>query len=149
MEILINVVGQKLRTTTNNKRLVAGTREYIRFIFNFSEDWTDLITFAQFTQNGKSYNKYLEEDNSVTLPQEIENGEFELALQGNLDNVVAKSFPMVFDVERDPITSDASSTEITKSLYDQMLELWGIEPTGGTHVATPEEVKTYLGITNI
>lgn len=149
MDILINVAGQNLRTTTNNRRLVAGTREYIRFVFALSEDWSGLIIFAQFTQNGKSYNKYLNEDCSVTLPQEITDGEFELALQGNLDKVTAKSFPLIFEVERDPITSDASSTEITLSLYDQMLKLWGIEPSGDTSIATPDEVKTYLGITNI
>ena len=146
MDILINVVDQKLRTTTNNRRLVAGTQEYIRFVFGLPDDWVDLIIFAQFTQNGVSYNKFLKEDKSVTLPAEISDGEFELALQGNKGDVIAKSFPLLFEVELDPITSDASSTEITKSLYDQMLELWGIEPTGSLRVATVGEVKTYLGL---
>lgn len=149
MDILINVAGQKLRTTTNNRRLVAGTREYIRFVFTLSEDWSGLKIFAQFTQNGESYNKFLDENMCVTLPQEILEGTFELALQGNFDLVEAKSFPLVFEVERDPITSDASSTEITKTLYDQMLELLGISTDGKLVVATPEEVKDYLGINNI
>lgn len=147
MDILVSVAGQKLRTTTNNRRITAGTREYIRFVFTFTDDWDGLMIFAQFSQEGKSYNKYLNDDNTVTLPQEITNGEFTLKLQGDKGDITAKSFPLSFEADLDPIISDASSTEITKTLYDQMLELMGI--TSSSQIATTDEVKEYIGITNI
>ena len=55
MDILVNVANQKLKIATNLKSLVAGTQEFVRFVFNLNGDWDNLLTFAQFTQNGESF----------------------------------------------------------------------------------------------
>ena len=146
MDILVNVSNQRLNIATNQKSFTAGTQEFIRFVFELSDDWANLHIFAQFKQGDNSYNDYLDENNSVYLPPEINGGECTLSLQGNLGDTIAKTFPILLRIDKDPITSDASSTAITKSLYDQMLELWGMEPTGSLRVATVGEVKTYLGL---
>lgn len=51
MDILVNVANQKLKIATNLKSLVAGTQEFVRFVFNLTGDWDDLLTFAQFRQS--------------------------------------------------------------------------------------------------
>lgn len=120
MDILVNVINQKLKVATNQKTFVAGTQEFIRFIFDLSDDWIGLLNFVQFQQNNKTYNVYLDENNAAYLPPEIEEGDMTIALQGNLINTIAKSFPLVFRINRDSIKSDGNSTEITLTLYDQL-----------------------------
>ena len=71
MDILVNVANQKLKIATNLKSLVAGTQEFVRFVFNTSGDWDGLATFAQFRQNGVAYNQYLDDDKAAFLPSEI------------------------------------------------------------------------------
>lgn len=128
MDILVNVTNQKLKVATNQKTFVAGTQEFIRFVFELSEDWLQLSTFVQFQQNNKSYNVYLDEENAAYLPSEIQSGEMTIALQGNLRRTIAKSSSLTFGVSIDPIKSDANSTEITLSLYDQLAgSIAGIE----------------------
>ena len=120
MEILVNVVGQKLKAATNQKTLVAGTQEFIKFVFELPDDWKDLKTFVQFRQGENVYEKYLDKENSVYLPSEIAEGICVLALQGNLGNVIAKSATLSFFVDKDPIKDGATGTEITLTLYEQL-----------------------------
>lgn len=120
MEILVNVVGQKLKAATNQKTLVAGTQEFIKFVFELPDDWKDLKTFVQFRQSENVYEKYLDKENSVYLPSEIAEGICVLALQGNLGNVIAKSATLSFFVDKDPIKDGATGTEITLTLYEQL-----------------------------
>lgn len=128
MDILVNVTNQKLKVATNQKTFVAGTQEFIRFVFELSEDWLQLSTFVQFQQNNKSYNVYLDEENAAYLPPEIQSGEMTIALQGNLRRTIAKSSSLTFGVSVDPIKSDSNGTEITLSLYDQLAgSIAGIE----------------------
>ena len=119
------MVNQRLKVSTNQKTFVAGTQEFIRFVFELSDDWSSLTTFAQFQQNGHSYNQYLDSNNSVYLPTEIVSGTCTLALQGNKNRIIAKSAPLTFSIENDPVVSDAQGTNITLSLYDQMAGLLG------------------------
>ena len=128
MDILVNVANQRLKVATNQKTFVAGTQEFIRFVFELSNDWTNLTTFVQFQQNDKSYNVYLDEENAAYLPPEIVSGTLTIALQGNLRRTIAKSQALTFAVDVDPIKSDSSGTEITLSLYDQLAgSIAGIE----------------------
>jgi len=46
MDILINVVGQSLKTVTNLKSVVSGTQNFIRFKFSFNSDWDGLTKTA-------------------------------------------------------------------------------------------------------
>lgn len=121
MDIQINVVNQKLRIASNLKYLVSGTQEFVNFVFNLSDDWSGLTVFAQFTQNGTSYNQYLDADNSCYLPAEIVAGTCTLVLYGSGSNTIATTNYLTLDITENNIVSDAQSTEITLSLYNQMV----------------------------
>lgn len=121
MDILVNVANQKLKIATNLKSLVAGTQEFVRFVFNTSGDWDDLLTFAQFTQNGVSYNQYLDNDNSAYLPSEIGVGTCTLMLYGSNENTIATTNYLTLTIDENILVADAQSTEISQSLYTQLV----------------------------
>ena len=121
MDILVNVANQKLKIATNLKSLVAGTQEFIRFVFNLTSDWDGLSTFAQFTQNGDSYNQFLDEDNSVYLPTEIVAGKCTLMLYGSKDKTIGTTNYITLTIDDNILVSDANSTEISESLYNQLV----------------------------
>ncbi len=89
MDILVNVVNQALKITTNLKDLVAGTENFIRFVFNLSSEWDDLTSFVQFVQDGTPYNVSLDADNTAYLPKEITTGKCTMVLAGSGSNVMA------------------------------------------------------------
>ena len=130
MDIMINVVNQKLKLTSNLKSFVAGTQEFITFHFIYGEDWADLTTFAQFTQNGNSYNVYLDEEDSCFLPPEIVAGKCTVMLFGtktttvnNVTHVVHATTNVIeFTLDENMLIPNASSTEITQTLYDQLVQ---------------------------
>lgn len=121
MDILVNVVNQKLKIATNLKTFVEGTQEFIRFIFNLANDWDDLTVFAQFGQDGKTYNAYLDKDNSAYLPSEIKAGSCTLMLYGTLGKTRATTNYLVLNIDENILVNNASSTEISTSLYDQLV----------------------------
>ncbi len=132
MDILVNVVNQKLHITTNLKSLVAGTQEFIRFQFNLGSDWEDLsMVSAQFSQNGTGYNLLLDSENSCYLPPEITEGTCTLMLFGTgtarhgTDTVTVHATTNVITLKIDAnnYIADASSTEITQTLYDQLCDI--------------------------
>lgn len=121
MDILVNVAGQKLKIATNLKSLVAGSQEFVRFVFNLNGDWDNLMTFAQFTQNGVAYNQYLDNDNSCFLPAEITVGTCTLMLYGSNENTKATTNYLTLSIDENILVSDAQSTEISQSLYTQLV----------------------------
>ena len=121
MDILVNVANQKLKIATNLKSLVAGTQEFVRFVFNLNGDWDGLMTFAQFRQNGVAYNQYLDENNSAYLPSEIGVGTCTLMLYGSNQNTIATTNYLTLTVDENILVSDAQSTEISQSLYQQLV----------------------------
>lgn len=106
MDVYVDVVGQKLKIATNQKRFVAGTQNFIRFVFGLSGDWIGLTSFAQFKQNGNPYNRTLNSANAVYLPTDIVAGEFTLALQGEGSGKVAKTFEIRLLAIKDPFSTD-------------------------------------------
>lgn len=121
MDILINVVNQKLKIATNLKSLVSGTQNFIRFVFNTSGEWDSLVMFAQFVQNGIAYNQYLDDNRSVYLPSEISAGTFTMMLYGNNETVIGTTNYLTLTVDENILISDAQSTDISSSLYDQLV----------------------------
>ena len=121
MDIMVDVVGQRLQTATNLTSFIAGTQEFIRFVFNLDGDWADLLVFAQFTQNGVSYNQYLDQDNGAYLPAEITAGTCTMTLFGSYGNKRATTNYIRLDIEESSLTEDGQSTEITLSLYEQLV----------------------------
>lgn len=121
MDILVNVSNQKLKIATNLKSLVAGTQEFVRFVFNLTGDWDNLLTFAQFRQNGVAYNQYLDDEKSAFLPAEIGTGTCTLMLYGSNDKTIATTNYLILSVDENILVSDAQSTEISTSLYNQLV----------------------------
>ena len=123
MNILVNVINQKLKIKANTKRLVSGTQKFIRFEFSLDDAWDDLLVFAQFIQDEKAYNDYLDENNSVYLPSEIKDGKFNVLLYGSGSNTIATTNYLTFEVDKNILISDAQSTEITESLYNKLVNI--------------------------
>lgn len=121
MNIQINVINQKLRLATNLKNYVAGSQEFVQFTFNISEEWDDLLPFAQFIQNGSTYNVYLDSSNSVYLPSEIQAGICEVTLYGNNGRVIATTNKLKLNIDENNIVVNANSIDITPTLYEQLI----------------------------
>lgn len=122
MDILVSVINQKLRLPVNLKRMVEGTQNFVKFIFELDKKWDTLTTFAQFQQNGLAYNQYLDQDNSVYLPPEIRKGKCALILYGTKNDVIATTNYLELFIDENLLIKDANSVEITKSLYAQLVD---------------------------
>jgi len=123
MDILVNVANQKLKIAANLKNLVAGTQEFIRFVYNLTGDWDGLTVFAQFIQDGVAYNQLLDSENSAYLPSEIGAGTVTMMLYGSGENTIATTNYLTLTVDENILIQDAHSTEITRSLYDQLVSI--------------------------
>ena len=121
MEILVNVIGQKLKIATNLKCFISGSQQFVKFIFNMDDSWDNLTTFAQFRQNDVAYNQYLDANNSVYLPREIGAGACTLILYGTGGNVRATTNYLTLTIDENILVTNAQSTEITQSLYEQLV----------------------------
>ena len=123
MNIYINVVNQTLHITSSTEYIVEGSQNFVRFRFGLDESWGTLTTFAQFAQNGVAYNVYLDEDNCVYLPSEIRGGKCTLMLYGTgRGNVIATTNYLTLTINGSIMVTDAQSTDITPSLYAQLVE---------------------------
>ena len=122
MEIFVNVTNQKMSISSSFCNVVSGSQEFVKFKFILGEEWEGLLTFAQFTQNGNAYNSYLDENNCAYLPSEINGGTCTLMLYGADGTVKATTNYLTLKVESSALISDANSTNISQSLYDQLIE---------------------------
>ena len=121
MEIRIEVVRQKLSIASSLRKVVEGSQEFVRFVFKMDKSWDGLKTFAQFIQDGVGYNVYLDDDNAVYLPPEIKNGTCALLLYGTKGKTIATTNYITLTVDKSMMISDASSTEITIPIYNQLV----------------------------
>ena len=120
MEIVVDVIGQRLRLPANLKDYVEGSQNFVQFKFEFSEEWDGLTVFAQFGQLGNYYNVYLDNNNSAYLPAEIVNGTCTLSLFGSYGNIVATTNHLSLRIDKG-IVIDGSSTEVSSTLYNQLV----------------------------
>lgn len=121
MDIFITVDKQKMRCNNNVRSFVAGTQEFILFNFLLPDEWDDLTVYAQFTQNDKPYNVYLDADDRAYLPPEIKEGICTLALRGTRGNTIAVTEPLQLNISANPIQGGLSSTGVTLTLYEQLV----------------------------
>lgn len=134
MEVLVNVIGQKLRIATNCKTFVGGTRDFIKFVFSLPDDWIGLTIYAQFIQDGAAFNRHLDSNSSAFLPNEIHDGKCELVLYGAGGTTVALTDSVMLNIKRSNHVGDGSeggSGEDSVVIYAS---------------ATLEEMKEYLQI---
>ena len=121
MDIKVNVTNQKLEIEKDQRNYISGTQEFIRFKFNMDSNWDNLKVFAQFTQNGKSYNQYLDDNRAAYLPTEIKAGVCTLVLCGTGGKTIATTSYLRLTIDKNILVTDAQSTEITESLYQQLV----------------------------
>ena len=121
MTINVDVIGQKLKIVSNTKNLVSGSQNFIRFFFNLDSDWDGLTVFAQFQQNGNSYNQTLDGEKSAYLPAEITDGKVNLLLYGTGGTVIATVNYLTFTVDKSIIVENAQSTQISTPIYTQII----------------------------
>lgn len=151
MTILVYVINQELRLATPFKTLIDGTQEFIKFKFLLDNAWTEITTFAQFTQNDVAYNVYLDEDNCVYLPPEINAGTFTLMLYGTGNNTIGTSNYLTLKVSDNILIEDAQSTEVTQSLYSQLVNIVdGVNDNINTiTTARTSDVGKYLKVKSV
>ena len=124
MEIKVNVQGQKLRTETNLKTYVSGTQNFVKLIFNFTDNsWNGLTNIhAQFRQGDIAYSEELK-DNSVYLPSELVAGECLVTLYtANNKDVIAISDTLRLLIKDNYIVTDPESVKMKSSFYQQLVE---------------------------
>lgn len=121
-EVYINVSGQKLSAAPSCGDFVDGSQRFVRFIFYLGEDWEGLTVAAQFAQSGTAYNVLLDEQNCAYLPPEIKEGTFSLTIRGTAGDVIATTNTLIFRATKNSFVSDAQSTEISQSLYNQLVD---------------------------
>lgn len=151
MTINIYVINQELRLATPFRSLVDGTQEFIKFKFILDNAWSKITTFAQFTQNGTAYNVYLDENNCVYLPPEINAGTFTLMLYGTGNNTIGTSNYLTLKVSDNILIEDAQSTEVTQSLYSQLVNIVdGVNDNINTiTTARTSDVGKYLKVKSV
>jgi len=120
-KINVNVTNQKIYLVSTMGGFVSGSQKFVQFHFNMDSGWDDLRVFAQFGQNGTFYNNYLDENNDTYLPPEIGPGTFTLMLYGSDEDVIATTNYLTISVDESMFVGDASSTEISETLYTQLV----------------------------
>lgn len=121
MNIIVNVVNQRLKIQTNLKNYVEGTQKFIRFFFNLPSEWDNLSTFAQFGQNGVAYDVWLDDENSVYLPSEIVAGTCTLALCGVKGDVIGYTSGLVLTIEENVCSGESLNPNPTDPLFSKLV----------------------------
>ena len=104
------------------KTIIAGTQQFIRFLFELSPNWDDMQVYAQFGQNGEAYNVLLN-NNMAYLPTEIVPGKCTLLISGSNGTKKCTTNAVDLDIQENILVVNAHNTQITRDLYDQMLNL--------------------------
>ena len=121
MNIVINVTNQRLTSLNSLNNFVEGSQQFVRFTFILDDAWQNLTTFAQFCQDGTAYNQYLDNKNSVYLPAEIVPGTCTLMLYGTGSQTIGTTNYLTLKINNSRFVGDAESTEISQSLYQQLV----------------------------
>ena len=143
MEIFIRVVGQQLiPPECDMKHIVEGSQLFVKFHFIMDPSWNGLKTFAQFRQGPRSYNIYLDENNCVCLPNEIQVGRCTVTLYGTKDAIIGTTNCISFNVADNRFVSDANSIEISTPIYNQIIEQINVERARINNIAQLNEGST-------
>lgn len=120
MEIVVDVIHQKMHASIT-KDIAAGSQRFVKFKFNLDKEWNGLKIFAQFRQGNAAYNDFLDDENCVYLPQEIQAGCCYLMLYGSNESTIGTVCPLALTINDNKLISNAESIEITESLYNQLI----------------------------
>ena len=131
--INVKVTNQKLHLVSTLGGFVSGSQNFVKFHFDMDSGWDNLTVFAQFGQSGNFYNNYLDSNCDAFLPAEIGPGTCTLMLYGSDSDVIATTNYLTITLDQSMFVGDASSTEISESLYNQLItRINAIERTGSS-----------------
>lgn len=129
MNVLIRVIGQVLLLNSNIIHIVSGSKNFVKFIFSFSNDWEPLTKYAQFIQGDSSYIVDIGNDRVCYLPEPITDGECILSLYGVGGvggSTIATTNTLTFNIKKSNYIEDGSEEIFEDS------------------IATVEEVQAYM-----
>ena len=135
MDIIVTVEGQKMRIASDQKRHIEGSKQFVRFRFDLSEEWHDMIIFANFVQGDKLYPVQLDSSACAYLPSEVREGNCLLVLYGGTSGkqtseydagsvIKATTEPLFLDIGKDITAQKVPElvTDTNQSNYERMLK---------------------------
>ncbi len=135
MDILVTVEGQKMKIATNQRRHIEGSKQFVRFRFDLSEEWRDMIIFANFVQGNVLYPVQLDSTACAYLPSEVKEGNCLLVLYGGTSGkqtsendagsvIKATTEPLFLDIGKDVTAQKVPElvTDTEQSNYERMLK---------------------------
>ena len=167
MDILVTVEGQKMKLASNQTHHIEGSSQFVKFIFNLSDEWNGLDSNVQFIQNGEAYGQKLDGSGNkkyAFLPNGITEGECKMVLYGGDGTIRATTNYIPLSIGKDISALRTLSENISRTDYEQALnELKQYVANGGVtevalnqafskavnEIATEENVKQEIasGIT--
>lgn len=162
MEIFVNVIGQKLKIPSNLKRVVAGSRKFIKLIFTLSSEWTYITPHVKFIQGDNVFDASLGDSHTCYLPSAIVPGEFIMMLYGIgangdivavTDDIKLVADSSYFDPETDGENTEEEFDDNYIATFEEILDYLGTEGDSDEQdgispdsIASIDEVKNYLNI---
>lgn len=167
MDILVTVEGQKMKLASNQTHHIEGSSQFVKFVFDLSDEWVGLDTNVQFIQNGEAYGQKLDGSGNkkyAFLPNGITEGECKMVLYGGDGTIRATTNYIPLSIGKDISALSTLSENISRTDYEQALvELKQYVANGGVteialnqafsnavnEIATEENVKQEIasGIT--
>ena len=167
MDILVTVEGQKMKLASNQTHHIEGSSQFVKFIFDLSDEWVGLDSNVQFIQNGEAYGQKLDGSGNkkyAFLPNGITEGECKMVLYGGDGTIRATTNYISLSIGKDISALRTLSENISRTDYEQALnELKQYVANGGVtevalnqafskavnEIATEENVKQEIasGIT--
>lgn len=98
MDTLVIVEGQKIKLAANQSHRVAGSKNFVKFKFEFSDEWKNLVVCALFEQGNKVISETLV-DGCVYLPSELSAGRCYMGLLGigGTINATTNKLPLLIE----------------------------------------------------
>lgn len=159
MDILVTVEGQKMKLASNQTHHIEGSSQFVKFIFDLSDEWVGLDSNVQFIQNGEAYGQKLDglgNKKYAFLPNGITEGECKMVLYGGDGTIRATTNYIPLSIGKDISALRTLSENISRTDYEQALnELKQYVANGGVtetalnqafsnavnEIATEENVK--------
>lgn len=132
-DIKMRVEGQKLKFVSPTRHFPKGSNDFVRFLFDISDDWDGLMNFVQFRQGAMSSNEYLDfvtvtEDGVpkdyafVCLPQWLRPGPATMVLFGTgNETMVGTTNYAILHIDDNGFIPDAETSDMSETLYQQLI----------------------------
>ena len=100
MDIPVRIKGQSMLFMDGKPDIASGSANFVRFMFEFPEDWAGLEVIARWTNGAVMYESELQEGNFVYLPSDIAPGKYRFTLFGSDgEGRTATSMPVSLTIE--------------------------------------------------